>query len=103
MLTTNQLRQIAARTAARDIGNIEIDVVLTYLLQLFYEKGLTAILAFKGGTMLRKMVFGARGRLSTDIHREVVETLHEFCLPGPGKEFDTYPETPVTKILLWSQ
>ena len=67
MLTTNQLRQIAARTAARDIGNIEIDVVLTYLLQLFYEKGLTAILAFKGGTMLRKMVFGARGRLSTDL------------------------------------
>ena len=67
MLTTNQLRQIAARTAARDIGNVEIDVVLTYLLQLFYEKGLTAILAFKGGTMLRKMVFGARGRLSTDL------------------------------------
>jgi predicted nucleotidyltransferase component of viral defense system len=67
MLTTNQLRQIAARTAARDIGNVEIDVVLTYLLQLLYEKGLTAILAFKGGTMLRKMVFGARGRLSTDL------------------------------------
>jgi predicted nucleotidyltransferase component of viral defense system len=67
MLTTNQLRQIAARTAARDIGNVEIDVVLTYLLQLFYEKGLTAILAFKGGTMLRKIVFGARGRLSTDL------------------------------------
>jgi predicted nucleotidyltransferase component of viral defense system len=67
MLTANQLRQIAARTAARDIGNVEIDVVLTYLLQLLYEKGLTAILAFKGGTMLRKMVFGARGRLSTDL------------------------------------
>jgi predicted nucleotidyltransferase component of viral defense system len=67
MLTTNQLRRIAARTAARDIGNVEIDVVLTYLLQLFYEKGLTAILAFKGGTMLRKMVFGARARLSTDL------------------------------------
>ena len=67
MLTTNQLRQVAARTAARDIGNVEIDVVLTYLLQLFYDKGLTAILAFKGGTMLRKMLFGARGRLSTDL------------------------------------
>jgi predicted nucleotidyltransferase component of viral defense system len=67
MLTTNQLRQIAARTAARDIGNVEIDVALTYLLQLLYEKGLTAILAFKGGTMLRKIVFGARGRLSTDL------------------------------------
>ena len=40
---------------------------LTYLLQLFHEKGLTAHLAFKGGTMLRKMVFGPRGRLSTDL------------------------------------
>lgn len=67
MLSTNQLRQVAARTAARDIGNVEIEVLLTYLLQLFHEKGLTTILAFKGGTMLRKMVFGARGRLSTDL------------------------------------
>jgi len=67
MLSTNQLRQVAARTAARDIGNVEIEVLLTYLLQLFHEKSLTAVLAFKGGTMLRKMVFGARGRLSTDL------------------------------------
>jgi predicted nucleotidyltransferase component of viral defense system len=40
---------------------------LTYLLQLFTEKGLMEHLAFKGGTMLRKMVFGPRGRLSTDL------------------------------------
>jgi len=67
MLTANQLRQVAARSGARDIGNVEIDVILTYLLQLFAEKGITAHVAFKGGTMLRKMVFGPRGRLSTDL------------------------------------
>ena len=67
MLTTNQLRQVAARSGARDIGNVEIDVILTHLLQLFHERGLMEHLAFKGGTMLRKMVFGPRGRLSTDL------------------------------------
>lgn len=67
MLTANQLRQVAGRSGARDIGNVEIDVILTYLLQLFTERGITAHVAFKGGTMLRKMVFGARGRLSTDL------------------------------------
>jgi predicted nucleotidyltransferase component of viral defense system len=67
MLTTAQLRQAAARSGARDIGVIEIDVMLTHLLQLFQERGLTEHLAFKGGTFLRKMVFGPRGRLSTDL------------------------------------
>lgn len=67
MLTTNQLRQIAGREGARDLTNVEIEVLLTYILQLFHERGLTEHLAFKGGTMLRKMVFGPRGRLSTDL------------------------------------
>ena len=67
MLTANQLRQVAARSGARDIGNVEIDVILTYLLQRFSEKGVTEHVAFKGGTMLRKMIFGPRGRLSTDL------------------------------------
>jgi predicted nucleotidyltransferase component of viral defense system len=67
MLTVNQLRQVAARSGARDIANVEIDVLLTYLPQLFTENGLMEHLAFKGGTMLRKMVFGPRGRLSTDL------------------------------------
>jgi predicted nucleotidyltransferase component of viral defense system len=67
MLTANQLRQSAARSGARDVANVEIDVILTFLLQLFHEKGPTEHLAFKGGTMLRKMVFGPRGRLSTDL------------------------------------
>ena len=67
MLTANDLRKVAARSGARDIGNVEIDVILTHLLQLFVDKGVKDHLAFKGGTMLRKMVFGPRGRLSTDL------------------------------------
>jgi predicted nucleotidyltransferase component of viral defense system len=67
MLTTSQLRQVAARSGARDIANVEIDVILTFLLQLLIERGVMEHLAFKGGTMLRKMIFGPRGRLSTDL------------------------------------
>lgn len=67
MLTASQLRQEAKRSGARDILNVEIDVILTHLLQLFHEKGLMEHLAFNGGTMLRKMVFGPGGRLSTDL------------------------------------
>jgi predicted nucleotidyltransferase component of viral defense system len=67
MLTLNELRRVAAQSGARDISKVEIDVILTYLLQLFAERGITEHAAFKGGTMLRKMVFGARGRLSTDL------------------------------------
>jgi predicted nucleotidyltransferase component of viral defense system len=67
MLTTNDLRRVAARSGARDIGNVEIDIILTYLLQLLADRGITEHVAFKGGTMLRKMVFGPRGRLSTDL------------------------------------
>lgn len=67
MLSVNDLRKVAARSGARDISNVEIDVILTYLLQLFTEKGITGHVAFKGRTMLRKMVFGPRGRLSTDL------------------------------------
>lgn len=46
MLTIAQLRQAAAQSGARDISFVDIDVMLTHLLQLFHE---------------RKMVFGPRG------------------------------------------
>ena len=60
MITTSELRRIATRSGARQIRNVEIDIILTLLLQLFHERGLLDHLAFKGGTMLRKMVFGPR-------------------------------------------
>ena len=67
MLSANDLRKMAARSGSRDIGNVEIDVILTFLLQLFAERRIREHVAFKGGTLLRKMVFGPRGRLSTDL------------------------------------
>jgi predicted nucleotidyltransferase component of viral defense system len=67
MLTLEQIRRIAQQSGARDITKVETDIVLTFLLQLFHEKGITEHLAFKGGTMLRKVILGPRGRYSTDL------------------------------------
>jgi predicted nucleotidyltransferase component of viral defense system len=67
VLTIEQIRKVAQQLGARDIGKVETDIILTFLLQLFHEKGITDQVAFKGGTMLRKMIFGPRGRYSTDL------------------------------------
>jgi predicted nucleotidyltransferase component of viral defense system len=67
MLTVEEIRRIAQQSGARDISKVETDIILTYLLQVFHEKGITEHVAFKGGTMLRKMIFGPRGRYSTDL------------------------------------
>jgi predicted nucleotidyltransferase component of viral defense system len=67
MLTTEQIRRVAQQSGARDIEKVETDIILTYLLQLFHEQSITKHIAFKGGTMLRKMIFGPRGRYSTDL------------------------------------
>jgi predicted nucleotidyltransferase component of viral defense system len=67
VLTIEQIRRIAQQSGARDISKVETDIILTFLLQLFREKGVTELVAFKGGTMLRKMIFGPRGRYSTDL------------------------------------
>ena len=45
MITTSELRRIANRSGARQIRNVEIDIVLSLLLQLFHERGLLAHLA----------------------------------------------------------
>ena len=46
------LRIVAARTGARDIAIVETDVIVTHLLQLFSEHGLSEPLAFNDGAML---------------------------------------------------
>jgi predicted nucleotidyltransferase component of viral defense system len=68
----NASSPVALNKAARLFGTrrsdyVEIDVLLTHLLQRMHEMGLMDHLVFKGGTMLRKMVFGSNGRLSTDL------------------------------------
>jgi uncharacterized protein len=56
------------------------EVVLHYALALLHEAGLTGTresrdgpLLFKGGTALRKCIFGSTGRFSQDIDFDVVE------------------------------
>ena len=44
-------------------------------MQIFLERGLADSLAFKGGTFLRKMVFGPSGRLSTDLDFTAIELM----------------------------
>ena len=57
----------AHRCGARDQLVAEREVVLSYALHLLWERGVCERLAFKGGTALRKLVFGAGGRFSEDL------------------------------------
>ena len=45
----------------------EREVVLTYALHAMLDAGVLDVLAFKGGTCLRKIVFGSTGRFSEDL------------------------------------
>jgi uncharacterized protein len=74
MVTNAIVRQFAAgQRITPDVADQEI--VLVYALALLNEGGLTGVLAaggtgpllFKGGTALRKCVFGSTGRFSVDI------------------------------------
>ncbi len=57
----------ARNSGLRDKLVAERDVVLTYALHALHEAGTLAHLAFKGGTCLRKAVFGSTGRFSEDL------------------------------------
>jgi predicted nucleotidyltransferase component of viral defense system len=57
----------ARNSRLRDKLVTERDVVLTYALRALLDAGVMNYLAFKGGTCLRKMVFGSSGRFSEDL------------------------------------
>lgn len=57
----------ARNSGLRDKLVAERDVVLTYALRALEDAGLMKHLAFKGGTCLRKTVFGSAGRFSEDL------------------------------------
>ena len=57
----------------------ERDVVLTYALRVLFDAGVMDHLAFKGGTCLRKIVFGSSGRFSEDL---------DFTVDTDGPEDD---------------
>ncbi len=57
----------ARNSGLRDKLVAERDVVLTYALRGLLDTGVMGHLAFKGGTCLRKIVFGSTGRFSEDL------------------------------------
>ncbi len=57
----------ARNSGLRDKLVAERDVVLTYALRALFDTGLMNHLAFKGGTCLRKLIFGSSGRFSEDL------------------------------------
>ena len=57
----------ARDSGLRDKLVAERDVVLTYALHALLDAGVMDHLAFKGGTCLRKTVFGSTGRFSEDL------------------------------------
>lgn len=67
MLKQQHIQRYASQSGLRDIMIAEKEIVLTYLLQLFSERGILDKLAFKGGTCLRKLHLGSKGRFSTDL------------------------------------
>ena len=67
MLTKPQLARYVHSSGLNDPGFAQNEVVLTYLLQLLAERGFIDRVVFKGGTCIRKMLLGNRGRFSTDL------------------------------------
>jgi len=57
----------ARNSGLRDKLVAERDVVLTYALRALFDAGLMHHLPFKGGTCLRKLIFGSAGRFSEDL------------------------------------
>ena len=57
----------ARNSGLRDKLVAERDVVLTYALRSLIDEGVMDYLAFKGGTCLRKTIFGSAGRFSEDL------------------------------------
>lgn len=57
----------ARNSGLRDKLVAERDVVLTYALRAMFDAGSMDHLVFKGGTCLRKLIFGAAGRFSEDL------------------------------------
>jgi predicted nucleotidyltransferase component of viral defense system len=69
----------ARDSGLRDKLVAERDVVLSYALRGLIDDGVMDHLAFKGGTCLRKMIFGAAGRFSEDL---------DFTLDSERREDD---------------
>lgn len=67
MIEKKVVDRFAHQSGVRDQLVAEREVVLTYALHALREAKTLDLLAFKGGTCLRKIVFGSTGRFSEDL------------------------------------
>jgi len=97
VLTKPQLARFVQSSGLDDRGHAEKEVVLTYLLQLLVERGFIERIVFKGGTCIRKMLLGNRGRFSTDL-----DFTARTEVADPDGEFGASPFRAATYPLLTS-
>ena len=106
MLTQPQVQRYSAQSGLRDIMIAEKEIILTYVLQLFSEKGHLGGVSVQGGTCLRNMHLGSQARFSTDLdfsatkehdpEELILEMMAAFQEPYHGITFnldDEYYET----------
>ncbi len=79
MIAEKFVDRFAKNSGLKDKLIAEREVVLTYALNALNSSGAKKYLAFKGGTALRKLVFGSSGRFSMDL---------DFTLCADGLEKD---------------
>jgi predicted nucleotidyltransferase component of viral defense system len=58
-----------------DLDIAEREIILTYVLRVMKDQDLLAHLAFKGGTAIRKLYLGGRGRFSLDLDFTAVSNI----------------------------
>jgi len=81
-----RLIQWYAADAGVDLDIAEREVVLTYVMKVLSDRGLLSLLAFKGGTAIRKIFLGGQGRFSLDLDFTMVNDVapEEFVLDLVG-------------------
>jgi predicted nucleotidyltransferase component of viral defense system len=57
------------------VGIARQEIILTYALALMHERELLSRLAFKGGTCLRKVIFGKQYRFSEDLDFTILDSV----------------------------
>jgi predicted nucleotidyltransferase component of viral defense system len=70
-----RLVQWYAADSGVDLDIAEREVALTYVLKVMADHGLFCHLAFKGGTAIRKLYLGNRGRFSLDLDFTAVDNV----------------------------
>lgn len=75
MIPKKMVDRYAHQSGVKDQLVAEREVVLTYALHAMREANVLDLLAFKGGTCLRKIIFGSTGRFSV---RSLIRSTAKF-------------------------